>query len=114
MLILNALSCTVFIGRVVQRKIWGGKIKEPKIWAVHRGGAMWGVCVGVGESGASGRAARGIHLRARVRCEIFLTDMRAVDMCVDLSRRDIGVAEHLLDSSQIGPALEEMSRKRMA
>ena len=47
MLILDALSCTVFIGRVMQRKIWGGKIKEPKIWAVHRGGAMWGVCVGV-------------------------------------------------------------------
>lgn len=58
MLILDALSCTVFIGRVVQRKILGGKIKEPKIWAVHRGGAMWGVCVGVGESGASGRIAK--------------------------------------------------------
>lgn len=58
MLILDALSCTVFIGCVVQRKIWGGKIKEPKIWAVHRSGAMWGVCVGVGESGASGRAAK--------------------------------------------------------
>ena len=42
MLILDALSCTVFIERVVQRKILGGKIKEPKIWAVHRGGAMWG------------------------------------------------------------------------
>ena len=55
MLILSALSCTVFIERVVQRKILGGKIKEPKIWAVHCGGAMWGVCVGVGESGGRER-----------------------------------------------------------
>ena len=55
MLISDALSCTVFIERVVQRKILGGKIKEPKIWAVHRGGAMWGVCVGVGEGGGGER-----------------------------------------------------------
>ena len=55
MLILSALSCTVFIERVTQRKIWGGTIKEPKIWAVHCGGAMWGVCVGVGESGGGER-----------------------------------------------------------
>ena len=55
MLILDVLSCTVFIERVVQRKILGGTIKEPKIWAVHRGGAMWGVCVGVGEGGGRER-----------------------------------------------------------
>ncbi len=53
MLILDALSCTVFIEGVRQRKIWGGKKNEPKIWAVHCGGAMWGVCVGVGEGGAA-------------------------------------------------------------
>ena len=62
----------------------------------------------------SSEARWGIHLCARVRCEIFLADMRAVDMRVDLSRRDIGVAEHLLDGSQIGPTFEQMGRKRMA
>ena len=62
----------------------------------------------------SSEARWDIRLCARVRCEIFLTDMRAVDMRVDLSRRDIGVAEHLLDGSQIGPTFEQMGRKRMA
>lgn len=63
---------------------------------------------------ASGRTTPNTALRTRVRCEIFLADVRAVNVRVDLSRRDVGVAEHLLDSSQIGPTLEEMSRERMA
>src|SRR5260221_11391495 len=35
-------------------------------------------------------------------------------MCVDLSRRDVRVAEHHLDRAEIGAALEEMARERMA
>ena len=33
------------------------------------------------------------------------------DMCVDLSRLDIGVPQHHLDGSQIGAALEEVGGK---
>ena len=33
------------------------------------------------------------------------------DVRVDLSRRDIGVAQHHLDGSQIGAALEEVGGK---
>ena len=63
---------------------------------------------------ASGRTTPNTALRARVCCEVFLADVRAIDVRVDLGRRDVGVAEHLLNSSQIGPTLEEMSRERMA
>jgi hypothetical protein len=37
----------------------------------------------------------------------------ASHMSVDLGRSDVGVPEQLLDHSQIGAALEEMSRKRV-
>ena len=56
----------------------------------------------------SSEARWGIHLCARVRCEIFLADMRAVDMRVDLSRRDIGVAEHLLDGVEVRAVLQQV------
>ena len=60
------------------------------------------------------RAALTAPSRARVGAEVLLADMRAVHVRVDLGRRDVGVAEHLLDGAQIGAALEEMGRERMA
>ncbi len=39
--------------------------------------------------------------------------MRAGDVCVDLRRRNIGVAEHLLNGAYIGVILHKMRRERM-
>ena len=37
----------------------------------------------------------------------------AVDMCVDLGRREISVAKHLLDGAQIGAVVEQMGGEGM-
>ena len=37
-----------------------------------------------------------------------------IDMRIDLRRRNIGVAEHLLNNPQIGPVPEQMRRETMA
>lgn len=39
---------------------------------------------------------------------------RAIDMGVDLGGRDIRVAQHRLQHAKIRPALQKVSRKRMA
>ena len=38
----------------------------------------------------------------------------AIDMCVDLRRGEIGVAEHLLHGAQVRAAFEQMRRERVA
>ena len=38
----------------------------------------------------------------------------ALNMGIDLRRRDIGVAEHLLDAAQIGAVIEEMAGEGVA
>ena len=35
------------------------------------------------------------------------------DMGIDLSGRDVGVAEHLLDAAEIGPMLDQMGSKEI-
>lgn len=44
---------------------------------------------------------------------VHIVKPRLVDMCVDLSGREIGVTEHLLDGAQIGAILEQVRRKRV-
>ena len=45
---------------------------------------------------------------------VHFFEPRAVDVGVDLRRRDIGVAEHGLHRTQIGAAFEQMRRKGVA
>ena len=61
-----------------------------------------------------GTARRPLTLRARMRRKVFFADMGTIDVRVDLGRRDIGVAKHLLDGSKIGTAFKQMGRKGMA
>lgn len=41
------------------------------------------------------------------------SQVRPIEVCVDLGRGDIGVPEHLLHGCQISTALKEMSGKRV-
>ena len=43
-----------------------------------------------------------------------LDEAAVVDMRVDLGRGDIGMAEHLLDDTQVGAALEQVAGERVA
>ena len=45
---------------------------------------------------------------------MHLLQPRAIDMGINLRRRDIGVAEHGLHRAQVGAAFEQMGRERMA
>ena len=36
------------------------------------------------------------------------------DMCIDLSRRDIGMTQHFLQRPEIGAVIEEMRREGVA
>ena len=47
-------------------------------------------------------------------CQDFLLPFAAVHVGVDLGRRYVFVAEHLLDDPQVGSVLYQMSRKRMS
>ena len=50
----------------------------------------------------------------RVRLEVDVAAAPVGDVGVALGRPEIGVPEHLLDRAQIGSALEQMCRERMA
>ena len=58
------------------------------------------------------------HQRFRVRERMRGLDQPAqplaLDMGIDLRRRDVGVAEHLLHAAQIGAAVEQMAGEGMA
>src|SRR6185369_15890815 len=43
-----------------------------------------------------------------------LPQPRALDMRIDLCRRNVGVPEHLLHAAQIGAMIEQMARESMA
>jgi hypothetical protein len=47
-----------------------------------------------------GEKAR-ISLSARVKCAVNFFQILAVDVCIDLRCRDVGMAEHFLHSSEI-------------
>src|SRR5438552_15603101 len=52
--------------------------------------------------------------RVRMRLVVQLAAASIGYVSVKLRRREVGVAEHLLDASQVGASLEEMRRERMA
>ena len=41
------------------------------------------------------------------------TKILAIDVRIDLGRRDVGVSKHLLHSAQVGTSLEQMRGERM-
>src|SRR6476660_3395128 len=55
----------------------------------------------------------GRYLRPRMELLVNLPQILAVDMRVDLRRRDVRVAEHLLHGAKVGAALQKMRRERM-
>ena len=52
--------------------------------------------------------------RVRVRLEVQLPAAPIGYVRVELGRREVGVAEHLLDAAQVGAALEQMRREGVA
>ena len=50
----------------------------------------------------------------RVRLEVRLAAAAVGDVRVELGRRQVGVAEHLLHRAQVGAALEQVRRERVA
>ena len=52
--------------------------------------------------------------RVRVRLEVGLATAPVGDVGVELGRRQIGVAEHLLDAAEVGAALEQVGGERVA
>ena len=65
-----------------------------------------------------GRAGALVHSllapRVRVRGEVRLAPPAVGDVRVELGRAEVGVAEHLLDAAQVGAALEQVRRERVA
>jgi hypothetical protein len=49
-----------------------------------------------------------------VGAEVELAAAAVADVRVKLCRRDVGVAEHLLDAAEIGTAFEQVSRERVS
>ncbi len=57
---------------------------------------------------------RGAAAGVRVRLEVRLPAAPIGDVRVALGRREIGVPEHLLHAAQVGAALEQVRRERVA
>ena len=55
-----------------------------------------------------------LTMRQRVRCQIDLGQLRSVDMRVDLRGRNIGMAQNLLQHTQVGTAREHVGGKGVA
>ena len=53
-------------------------------------------------------------LRARVRVQIFLAQVAAIDVGVNLRGGDVGMPQDVLDDAQVRPALQHMRGERMA
>ena len=66
----------------------------------------------VHRSGARHGSAR--LSRPRVELPVHRAQRARRQMRVDLRRRDVGVAEHRLHGAQVGAALEQMARERVA
>ena len=49
-----------------------------------------------------------------MRVEVHVAATAVRDLRVELGRREVGVAEHLLDAAQIGAPFEQVRRERMA
>src|SRR5919204_4166529 len=49
----------------------------------------------------------------RMGAEVELAPTAVADMRVELGRREVGVAEHLLDASEVCATLEQVRRERM-
>ena len=63
---------------------------------------------------AAGRETTRAPPRVRVRLEVQLAAAAIGYVRVELGRREVGVAEHLLDAAQVGAALEQVGRERVA
>src|SRR5512133_425120 len=63
-----------------------------------------------------GRSPLGVAAapRVRMRLEVQLAPPPIGYVRVELGRREVGVAEHLLHASEVGAALEEMRGERVA
>ena len=70
-----------------------------------------GASSGLGTASARARPAAP---RVRVRVEVRLAPAPVRDVRVELGRAEVGVAEHLLDAAQVGAALEQVRRERVA
>ena len=53
-------------------------------------------------------------MRMRMRAEVQLPTAPIGYVRVQLGRREVGVAEHLLHAAKVGAALEQMGRERVA
>ena len=64
---------------------------------------------------ASASGARSLApARVRMRLEVGVAPVTVGDVRVALGRRDVGVPEHLLHAAEVGAALEQVRRERMA
>ena len=76
-------------------------------------GSMWSLIAAGPDSAAGDRLLRP-GSRARVRAVVDAAEAPRVDVAVDLRRRERRMAEKLLDRAQVGAALQEVRRVRMA
>ena len=58
-----------------------------------------------------GLSPRGTETRARGLAEVSLAPAAVADVRVELGRREVGVAEHLLDAAEVGAALQQVRRE---
>ena len=92
----QALHPTALAGSIVLRSAFGTSVSlgfRPTATTVRR------VSLGLGLGSLTGRMGEGMH---------FLEPSKR-DLCVDLGGRELGMAEDLLDRSQIGPVLQHES-----
>src|SRR5438067_13673240 len=59
-------------------------------------------------------ASVGLPARMRMRLEIQLPTAPIGYVGIELGRGEVGVSEHLLDRTQVGAALEQVCRERVA
>ena len=85
-------------------KMWGQKGGRTVIVAVYCRAFRWMRR----DWWAKFRNDADLRLRSRMGVEVFLADVGAVHVGVDLRGRDIGVAEHFLDGAQVSPALKQV------
>src|SRR5947209_6029887 len=57
---------------------------------------------------------RSISLAPRMELLVDRSQILTIDVSVDLRRRDVGVAEHLLHGTEIGTALQQVRREGVA
>ena len=99
-----------------------GRVRWRTAGAWHRGsGVPVGELLVPGTGGSGLRVPRrglagrlvGLPARVRVRGVVRLAAAAVRDVGVQLGRRQVGVAEHLLDAAQVGSAFQQVRRERV-